>query len=30
VRFSDDTASFENFMFQLWRLKQIKFVSILQ
>src|SRR5579884_1079723 len=30
VRFTDDTASFENFMFQLWKLKQIKFVSILQ
>jgi hypothetical protein len=29
VRFTDDTASFENFMYQLWRLKQIKFTSIL-
>ncbi|HJU15711.1 MAG TPA: DUF2460 domain-containing protein [Stellaceae bacterium] len=29
VRFSDDTASFENFMFRLWRLKQLKFVSVL-
>jgi uncharacterized protein (TIGR02217 family) len=30
VRFTDDAASFENFMYQLWRLKQIKFISILQ
>ena len=30
VRFADDAASFENFMYQLWRLKQIKFISILQ
>jgi uncharacterized protein (TIGR02217 family) len=29
VRFSDDTASFENFMLRLWRLKQVKLVSIL-
>lgn len=29
VRFSDDTADFENFMFQLWRLKQVKLVSVL-
>ncbi len=30
VRFADDAASFENFMYQLWRLKQIKFISVLQ
>ncbi len=29
VRFADDTADFENFMFQLWRLKQVKLVSVL-
>lgn len=29
VRFSDDTADFENFMFQLWRLRQVKLVSVL-
>jgi uncharacterized protein (TIGR02217 family) len=29
VRFTDDTANFENFMVQLWRLKQIRFISIL-
>jgi uncharacterized protein (TIGR02217 family) len=29
VRFSDDTASFENFMLNLWRLKQVKLVSVL-
>ena len=29
VRFSDDTASFDNFLFQLWRLKTIKLVSVL-
>ena len=29
VRFSDDTAEFENFMFQLWQLKQIKLQSAL-
>jgi uncharacterized protein (TIGR02217 family) len=27
VRFADDTAEFENFMLQLWRLKQIKLQS---
>jgi uncharacterized protein (TIGR02217 family) len=27
VRFSDDTAEFENFMYQLWQLKQIKLQS---
>lgn len=30
VRFSDDSAQFENFMFQLWTLKQIKFRSALR
>jgi uncharacterized protein (TIGR02217 family) len=29
VRFSDDTAEFENFMYQLWQLKQIKLQSVL-
>lgn len=29
VRFADDTAEFENFMLQLWRLKQIKLQSAL-
>lgn len=29
VRFSEDTASFENFMVQLWRLKTVKLVSVL-
>ena len=29
VRFADDTASFENFMYQLWQLKQIKLQSVL-
>ena len=29
VRFADDTASFENFMYQLWQLKQIKLRSVL-
>lgn len=29
VRFTDDAADFENFMYQLWRLKQIKFISVL-
>lgn len=29
VRFSDDTASFENFMLNLWRLKTVKLVSVL-
>lgn len=29
VRFSDDNATFENFMYQLWSLKQIKFRSAL-
>jgi uncharacterized protein (TIGR02217 family) len=29
VRFADDTAEFENFMFQLWQLKQIKLQSVL-
>lgn len=29
VRFAEDTAEFENFMFQLWELKQIKLESIL-
>lgn len=28
VRFTDDTADFENFLYQLWALKQIKFQSI--
>ena len=29
VRFSDDTAEFENFMYQLWQLKQVKLQSVL-
>ena len=29
VRFHDDSADFENFMFQLWSLKQVKLVSVL-
>jgi uncharacterized protein (TIGR02217 family) len=29
VRFADDTAEFENFMYQLWQLKQIKLQSVL-
>jgi uncharacterized protein (TIGR02217 family) len=29
VRFAEDTAEFENFMYQLWRLKQIKLQSAL-
>ncbi len=29
VRFADDTAEFENFMYQLWELKQIKLQSVL-
>lgn len=29
VRFADDSASFENFLFQLWRLKQVKLQSVL-
>lgn len=29
VRFADDTAEFENFMSQLWQLKQIKLQSVL-
>ena len=29
VRFADDTAEFENFMYQLWSLKQIKLQSVL-
>jgi uncharacterized protein (TIGR02217 family) len=29
VRFSDDTVEFENFMYQLWQLKQIKLQSAL-
>jgi len=29
VRFADDTAEFENFMYQLWSLKQIKLESVL-
>ena len=29
VRFADDTAEFENFMYQLWQLKQIKLQSAL-
>jgi uncharacterized protein (TIGR02217 family) len=28
VRFSDDSADFENFLYQLWALKQVKFQSI--
>jgi uncharacterized protein (TIGR02217 family) len=30
VRFADDTAEFENFMYQLWQLKQIKLQSVLR
>ena len=29
VRFADDTAEFENFMYQLWSLKQVKLQSVL-
>ena len=29
VRFSDDTAEFENFMLQLWQARQIKLQSVL-
>lgn len=29
VRFASDTAEFENFMYQLWQLKQIKLQSVL-
>ena len=29
VRFADDTAEFENFMYQLWSLKQMKLQSVL-
>jgi uncharacterized protein (TIGR02217 family) len=29
VRFSDDTAEFENFMYQLWALRQVKLQSVL-
>ncbi|HEX5454426.1 MAG TPA: DUF2460 domain-containing protein [Stellaceae bacterium] len=29
ARFADDTAEFENFMYQLWQLKQIKLQSVL-
>ena len=29
VRFVDDTAEFENFMFQLWSLRQVKLQSVL-
>ncbi len=28
VRFADDTAEFENFMFQLWSLRQVKLQSV--
>lgn len=28
VRFADDTASFENFLYQLWALKQVKLQSV--
>jgi uncharacterized protein (TIGR02217 family) len=28
VRFSDDTAEFENFMYQLWSLRQVKLQSV--
>lgn len=28
VRFAEDTAEFENFMFQLWQLKQVKLQSV--
>ncbi len=30
VRFADDTAEFENFMYQLWQLKQVKLQTVLQ
>jgi uncharacterized protein (TIGR02217 family) len=30
VRFADDAAEFENFMYQLWQLKQIKLQSVLR
>lgn len=29
ARFADDTAEFENFMYQLWQLKQVKLQSVL-
>ena len=29
VRFAEDTAEFENFMYQLWSLKQVKLQSVL-
>jgi uncharacterized protein (TIGR02217 family) len=29
VRFADDTAEFDNFMYQLWQLKQVKLQSVL-
>ena len=29
ARFADDTADFENFMYQLWQLKQVKLQSVL-
>lgn len=29
VRFSDDTQEYENFMYQLWSLKQLKFQSVI-
>jgi uncharacterized protein (TIGR02217 family) len=28
VRFADDSADFENFLYQLWALKQVKFQSV--
>ena len=30
VRFAEDSAEFENFMYQLWQLKQIKLQSVLR
>jgi uncharacterized protein (TIGR02217 family) len=30
VRFAEDAAEFENFMYQLWQLKQVKLQSVLQ
>jgi uncharacterized protein (TIGR02217 family) len=30
VRFADDTVEFENFMYQLWQLKQLKLQSVLR
>jgi uncharacterized protein (TIGR02217 family) len=30
VRFSDDTAEFENFMFQLWRMQELKLTGVKQ